>query len=1302
MSKTFHKRFALLTIAIFVVSGFFIFNSAQAGVPVATIFSDGFESGTFTSWDAYGTNWSVGNGNPHAGSKRAEISGVTTTSNLIEKDISTAGYNNITISYWYEVQEALESNDHVYVEWSTNGTTWNQAADQTSLAKNTSWVQSSLTLPSGASNNSGFRFRFRAVMDANNDEFRLDDVALTGSFDCSSLSNCSGHGFCSAPNTCSCNTGWLGVSCNTPSDTTAPTTTATAMTTGSLPYNFGDWTRDNLNVVLTCNDGSGSGCASTYYCIDQSDSCSPTALVTGSVGVATADLQQGTNYIRYYSIDNAGNNETAHSSVINLDTGFPTITINQPFPANSPAQSKTITASAFDAVSQVTLTMSIITSEFCGGDLTFVPYADTTFVSESDNGKKICYQAIDQTGNASYAETNVIQSIDTIDPVTTVTATTDGALPYSFGDWTNANILVTIDCNDGPGSGCASSYYCIDQSDSCSPTTPTTGSASVPMATLEQGTNYFRYYSEDRAGNKDAIASKTIKLDNKKPTVGYTANFMDGANEVVDVDIWTARNYKIVLNCNDGTAGSGCNKNYYCNSATPNCTNWSEESSATPYDHTFTDGAGYFMFYSVDNIGNVSNTQTIQIKIDQTAPVISYDDNVQSGPVYAENVAINYGDATVRKYGLVASTSDCNTSVSASDWPTYTVNFWYSDSNLNGQFVCAYAEDSVGNKSVLVSANPLNIDRTITAIVIGNPGTSPAQSKTITAASNYPGSFYMSETTGDYCGSDMNFIAYQSITYTSEGDNGKKVCYKATDEQGNEFYLMSDPIGGIDTTGPVVGGMQNNNYWFNTNFNFILTNVNSDTAGMNSAKFSIDNGDPQDFAVTVWPQHPYPWYYALVDITNITNGVHYLAYTLTDNAGNQTTGRVELWIDKTAPTVDITFPADGTHTNDNRVSNLNFNASDNIDTTLDYAIYVDDTDASGEPVATGQIPSGGGIGTSLPVQPDGSHTITVKITDDAGNTSLDTITVVVDTTAPTIDGKIYTTTPTAVEVLFSEDLQNNLEGHRPRISDFRVYNGDVDYGNNDVSYADKKVIITLTNPIQSGDDPRLDVLPRPETIIDLAGNYFNTESPYDHKVYNKPINGGWTEWSTCSATCGGGTQTRTCTNPAPANGGLDCVGETSQSCNTQSCGGGGGGGAIYYNIVASAGSNGVISPNGLSSIPYGGSLALTITPNSGYQVAEVLVDGSSVGAVTTHTFSNVTTGHTISVTFSAIPEVPKSQGNGSGGKPGDINADGVVNEMDFSVMMSQWGQTASNLSADLNKDGTVDELDFAILMANWS
>jgi len=49
-----------------------------------------------------------------------------------------------------------------------------------------------------------------------------------------------------------------------------------------------------------------------------------------------------------------------------------------------------------------------------------------------------------------------------------------------------------------------------------------------------------------------------------------------------------------------------------------------------------------------------------------------------------------------------------------------------------------------------------------------------------------------------------------------------------------------------------------------------------------------------------------------------------------------------------------------------------------------------------------------------------------------------------------------------------------------------------------------------------------------------------------------PVNGGWS-WSACSKPCGGGTQTGTCDNPAPANGGAPCSGTSPRACNTQTC-----------------------------------------------------------------------------------------------------------------------------------------------------
>jgi hypothetical protein len=72
-------------------------------------------------------------------------------------------------------------------------------------------------------------------------------------------------------------------------------------------------------------------------------------------------------------------------------------------------------------------------------------------------------------------------------------------------------------------------------------------------------------------------------------------------------------------------------------------------------------------------------------------------------------------------------------------------------------------------------------------------------------------------------------------------------------------------------------------------------------------------------------------------------------------------------------------------------------------------------------------------------------------------------------------------------------------------------------------------------------------------------------------------------------------------------------------------------------IVATAGSNGSIAPSGVVVVNEGASQAFTITPVPGYHVADVLVDGISVGPVTGHTFTNVTARHTIDASFEQNP-----------------------------------------------------------------
>ncbi len=81
-----------------------------------------------------------------------------------------------------------------------------------------------------------------------------------------------------------------------------------------------------------------------------------------------------------------------------------------------------------------------------------------------------------------------------------------------------------------------------------------------------------------------------------------------------------------------------------------------------------------------------------------------------------------------------------------------------------------------------------------------------------------------------------------------------------------------------------------------------------------------------------------------------------------------------------------------------------------------------------------------------------------------------------------------------------------------------------------------------------------------------------------------------------------------------------------------------------YTLTATAGANGAVTPAGITTVQQGQSQTFTITPIASYTIAGVLVDGASVGAVGTYTFTNVTANHTISANFAA-PLITVSSGN---------------------------------------------------------
>jgi uncharacterized repeat protein (TIGR02543 family) len=139
---------------------------------------------------------------------------------------------------------------------------------------------------------------------------------------------------------------------------------------------------------------------------------------------------------------------------------------------------------------------------------------------------------------------------------------------------------------------------------------------------------------------------------------------------------------------------------------------------------------------------------------------------------------------------------------------------------------------------------------------------------------------------------------------------------------------------------------------------------------------------------------------------------------------------------------------------------------------------------------------------------------------------------------------------------------------------------------------------------------------------------------------------------------------------------------------------------IYNIITASAGIGGSISPSGSVAVGSGASQAFTISSASGYTIADVKLDGVSVGAVTSYTFSNVTANHTISATFNVAGYTITASATAGG----NISPAGTVNvtrgsNQTFAISRYP-GYTLADVKVDGVSVGKVTSYTFSNVTAN--
>jgi len=137
-----------------------------------------------------------------------------------------------------------------------------------------------------------------------------------------------------------------------------------------------------------------------------------------------------------------------------------------------------------------------------------------------------------------------------------------------------------------------------------------------------------------------------------------------------------------------------------------------------------------------------------------------------------------------------------------------------------------------------------------------------------------------------------------------------------------------------------------------------------------------------------------------------------------------------------------------------------------------------------------------------------------------------------------------------------------------------------------------------------------------------------------------------------------------------------------------------------FTVTATAGTGGSISPAGTTTLNNGANQPYSIIPAAGYRIADVKVDGISVGAVTSYTFSNITANHSIAATFAAITySVSATAGTGGSISPSGIATVNSGASQTYTITPAS-GYTIAAVTVDGVSVGAVASYTFSNVTAN--
>ncbi|UCE80633.1 MAG: carboxypeptidase regulatory-like domain-containing protein [Methanobacteriota archaeon] len=661
----------------------------------------------------------------------------------------------------------------------------------------------------------------------------------------------------------------------------------------------------------------------------------------GETSYLFSDLDNGFYTVTVEVTDLAGHEET-QSSTFWVDTELPKVEIVEPgFFATSDIVIEWFQEDLITGLK--TSQVRLDEGDWENAD-TEVENVEHTFYSVSDGVHTVEVKVVDEAGNEMWDDATF--EVDGTAPVIVIDSPYDGQIvPID-----SVEFVWSI---EDDGTGVKGAEYKLDTG-AWEPLPSNAGS--ITLSDLSDGSHTLIVVALDMANNEDDEDVQFV-VDTTNPTVSISSPTENETLYTSDIDIVYAA---------DDT-GTGVDSVEY----SVDGGDW-EAAAPSPILLEALDDGDYTVEIRATDLAGHSTTAIVNFTVDAFVLDVEITDPEDGAMFNTDSVTVTW----------TVSDQDATVEVKLDDgaWqPAIGSMMVFSDLADGEHTVTVHATDDASNEGS--DSVTFTVDTTPPDVSIESP-----EDDAIIASSSVDVSWSVStdaETT-EYSvdGGAWQAVDGTSVTVSSLTDGEHTISIRATDIVGNE---ASDSVTiTVDTTDPSVEiTAPSEGATVGTEVVVQWTSDDGTGSGVETAEISIDGG-AWETATTI-SSHT---------LTDLADGQHTVDVKATDVAGNEGTDSVTFTVveDDTAPTVSITSPTDASSLPSSTVT-VTWTASD----------------GTGSGIATIEIMLDGGAWTAVTGTShaftdldEGSHTASVRATDNAGNSAMDSVTFMVDTVNPTL------------------------------------------------------------------------------------------------------------------------------------------------------------------------------------------------------------------------------------------------------------------------------------------------------------